>query len=260
MSDATADALFAAAFGVEPGRWPLPAARTAQQAWWRAVAAGGQGRYGTALADLAALRREPGTSLWSLAASTRASFLRQLGWHALARGWDGRAVALAGDDEARADALIGLAADALGLGRHRAADRLLRRAAEHAAGLPRPAVRLAWVRAELAMMQGEGRAAVEHAEQAVEAAAGFGSARHAVKSQVVLAAAWCCAGELARARRVGDAALDRTGRCGLVPLQWAVACLLADIGSEAVSAERVVAIRDRCADTVRRRGGAWSDR
>ncbi|KEG31865.1 hypothetical protein EN20_06585 [Mycobacterium tuberculosis] len=50
------------------------------------------------------------------------SLLRQLGWHTLARGWDGRALALAGADrEAGADALIGLAADALGVGRFAAA-------------------------------------------------------------------------------------------------------------------------------------------
>src|SRR5687768_11318696 len=105
-----------AAFGDDPGRWPLPAATTAHQLWLRAVAAGGQGRYAIALADLAGMYRIASAGpLASLAHSTRASFLRQLGFHARARRWDGRAVALAGEDlEARADALIGLAADALG--------------------------------------------------------------------------------------------------------------------------------------------------
>ncbi|ETA94057.1 hypothetical protein O979_23725, partial [Mycobacterium avium subsp. paratuberculosis 10-4404] len=103
-----------AAFGDRPDRWPLPAAGTPAQLWLRAVAAGGQGRYGAALHDLARLRRTATAGrLASLAHSTQGSFLRQLGWHALARGWDGRALALAGDDpEAGADALIGLAADA----------------------------------------------------------------------------------------------------------------------------------------------------
>ena len=53
------------------------------------------------------------------------------------------------------------------------------------------AVRLAWVSAELAMVTGDGAAAVGHAERAVELAAALGSARHAVKSDVVLAAALC---------------------------------------------------------------------
>jgi hypothetical protein len=111
--------LAATAFGDQPGRWPLPSARTPRQLWLRAVGAGGQGRYGSARDDLARLLRgAPADVLASLAHSTQASFLRQLGWHRLARGRDGRALALAGaDPEAVADALIGLAADALGLGR-----------------------------------------------------------------------------------------------------------------------------------------------
>ena len=48
-----------AAFGDDPGRWPLPAATTPHELWLRAVAAGGQGRYAGALADLAALGHEP---------------------------------------------------------------------------------------------------------------------------------------------------------------------------------------------------------
>src|ERR1700756_3542269 len=121
--------LAAAAFGDRPGSWPLPTATTPQQLWLRAVASGGQGRYGSAYRDLAELRRSgPAGRLVSLAHSTQASFLRQLGWHILARGWDGRALALAGaDPEARADALIGLAADALGVGRFAAAATLLAR-------------------------------------------------------------------------------------------------------------------------------------
>src|SRR5919204_531052 len=83
----------------------------------------------------------------SLAHSTHASFLRQLGWHDEARGWDGRALALAGtDSEARADALIGLAADALGVGRFGPSAAALR-SAESLLDLapPRLRVRLAWV-------------------------------------------------------------------------------------------------------------------
>ena len=151
-----------AAFGDDPGRWPLPAATTPHQLWLRAVVAGGQGRYASALADLAGVcRLQRGGPVVSLAHSTRASFLRQLGWHARARRWDGRASALAGADlEARADALIGLAADALGVGRFAASATALRRAAavltESApARLP---VRLAWVSAELAMARGDGTA------------------------------------------------------------------------------------------------------
>src|SRR6266404_5294128 len=93
-----------AAFGDDPRRWPLPPASSPYELWLRAVAAGGQGRYGSAMADLAGLLRRD-DPLASLAHSTRASFLRQLGWHIRARRWDGRAIATAGSDpEARADA------------------------------------------------------------------------------------------------------------------------------------------------------------
>lgn len=277
MDEVENDATLAAvAFGSEPGGWPLPAAATPYQRWLRAVAAGGQGRFASARADLAALLRDrPSGPLASLAYSTQGSFLRQLGWHGLARRWDGRAVALAGsgcrlpggDPEALADALIGLAADALGTGRFAASAALLARSAqlpEPVTAVPhRSAVRRAWVTAELAMATGDGPTAVRHAERAVELATvlitdtGAGSARHRLKSDVVLAAALCCAGSTDRARAVGDAALDSAGRLGLVPLRWALACLLADVGSAVRTAQQVREIRDGCAALVRCRGGDW---
>ena len=266
--------LAAAAFGNEPGRWPLPTAITPRQLWLRAVASGGQGRYGSAYGDLAALRRscadrQADRRLVSLAHSTQGSLLRQLGWHTLARGWDGRALALAGTDpEARADALIGLAADALGVGRFAAATTLLTRAdAALAAQLPahvadRLAVRRRWVAAELAMAAGEGAIAVRHAEEAVELAQQMvvASARHRIKSDVVLAAALCSAGVTERARAVAETALEAAGRFGLTPLRWALACLLIDIGSVTVPEQQVrelTEIRDICAGQVRRAGGTW---
>ena len=265
---ATIEATLArAAFGGEPDSWPLPSATTPLQLWLRAGASGGQGRYGSAYRDLAVLRSNVSAGrLVSLAHSTQGSFLRQLGWHALARGWDGRALALAGaDPEARGDALIGLAADALGVGRFAAAAALLTRADQDLtpASVPdRLAVRRRWVGAELAMACGEGQIAVRHAEEAVEQAQAMtinhtGSARHRVKSDVVLAAALCSAGRTERARAVADAALADTGRLGLIPLRWALACLLIDIGSVTFEAQEMREIRDICAGQVRRAGGTW---
>jgi hypothetical protein len=258
------DVLARAAFGDDPGRWPLPAAGTPLQTWERAVAAGGQGRYASGFADLDALGYAPGAgSVASLALSTRASFLRQLGRHDDARSWDGRAFALAGPDaEARADALIGLAADALGVGRFAASARLLQRAREVIgdASPGRLPVRFGWVSAELAMFTGDGSAALVHAERAVGLAESTGSVRHAVKSDVVLAAALCSAGDLDASRRVADTALAATERLGLVPLSWALACLLADVGSAVHPPDRITEIRDESADAVRRGGGAWAGR
>jgi hypothetical protein len=262
--------LAAAAFGADPGCWPLPTAATPPDRWLRAVAAGGQGRYGCATTDLADLRRRVRTGpLVSLALSTHASFLRQLGGHALARGWDGHALALAGaDPQACVDSLVGLAADALGLKRFAASAALLNRAqavlstaANELGGLGAPAerlpIRLAWVSAELAMVSGDGVAAVRHAERARELAAASSSLRHRVKTGVVLAAALCSSGRLEQARQVADEALIATERLGLVPLRWAVASLLVDLGSRALAPERLVAVRDACAVELQRRGGTW---
>jgi hypothetical protein len=254
--------LEAVAFGDDPGRWPLPAAATLHELWLRAVAAGGQGRYASATADLAALRRDAGAGpLASLAHSTQASFLRQLGGHSAARPWDGRALALAdGDTEATVDALLGLAADALGSGRFAASAALLDRAGTTLDAVPVPArlpLRWQWVATELAMARGEGGEAVGHAERAVELADRQPSARHRVKTQVVYAAAQCCAGRIDEARAVAESALTSTGSLGLVPLRWAAASLLVDIGSTRGGDGDVAAVRDACAEAVRRAGGVW---
>lgn len=254
-----------AAFGAVPEIWPLPAAHDATEFLLRAVAAGGQGRYASARADLNRLRRaDPTGPLASLALSTRASFLRQLGWHWSAHRWDGEALAIAGAGaraaEARVDALAGLAADALGVGRLAASAVLLDRARDLLAGAecppPRLAIRLAWVGAELAMMGGDGATAVAHARHGVELAEHAGQ-RHRVKSDVVLAAALCTAGDLPASRTVADAALADTWSLGLIPLRWAIASLLAGIGSAAHSADAIAEIRTQSAAFVTRNGGLW---
>ncbi|OBK30000.1 hypothetical protein A5634_17065 [Mycobacterium asiaticum] len=260
-----------AAFGPHPGSWPLPTATCPRQLWLRAVAAGGQGRYGSAYADLALLRRQVNAGpLASLAHSTQGSFLRQLGWHARARGWDGRALALAGDDpEAQADALVGLAADALGIGRLAAAGALLTRADAALDGVELPAataerltVRRGWVGAELAMASGDGPTAVARAEETLRQAQAMtnASARHLIKSEVVLAAALCSAGAVERARSVAQRALQATGPHRLLPLRWALACLLMDTGNVTVPEQglpELAEIRDICAGEVQRAGGNW---
>lgn len=260
----------AAAFGAAVGQWPLPAAQTPAQLWLRAVAAGGQGRYACAHADLAVLRRRtvPGSPLASLGHSTTGSLLRQLGRHGRARRWDGLALRLADDSaggldedvaEARADAVVGLAADALGVGRFGLSAVLLDRARQLPSGAARQPVRLAWVSAELAMASGNGAVAVRHARDAVDLATVAGvSARHQVKSEVVLAAALCAAGDLDQSRTVADAALEAAGGLGLVPLRWALASLLDGIGSAAHTESEVRVIRDHTADLVGRRGGVFA--
>lgn len=258
--------LAAAAFGESAADWPLPRAATPLGLWWRAIAAGGQGRYAAAERDLATLGRVAVGPLSSLAHSTGASFRRQLGWHDAARSRDGRAWALAdGDAEAGLDALVGLAADALGVGRFAASEALLGRAhrvLSDSGPLPaRLPLRMAWVAAELAMVSGDGPAAVNHARAASDLAAGTGvGARHRVKTAMVVAAAHCSTGDLDTARAVADDALAQTQRYGLIPLRWALASLLADIGSGELARDDLLAVRDHCADAVRASGGSWRQR
>lgn len=255
-----------AAFGGHPGQWPLPEASGPEDLWLRAVAAAGQGRYAAARAALAPLIHDRSAGRWcSLGCSAWASFLRQLGWHWRAHDVDGRAWAAAdGDPEAGADALIGLAADALGVGRFVASSALLERAAAlvSRAELPRLDIRLAWVRAELAMASGRGGDAVKHARRGVELAeqALPDLRRHRVKSDVVLAAALCSAGDLAGSRSVADAALADTVIYGLVPLRWALACLLSGIGSASLTAGEIAEVRQLSAQFVTRHGGDWKIR
>jgi hypothetical protein len=254
--------LSAAAFGDQPGCWPLPEATTGRQRWLRAVAAGAQGQFGVATAELAALRREVRSGpLLSLALSTQGSFARQLGGHVEARGWDGRALATAESDrEAATDALIGLAADALGVGRFMAAARLLARAetalAEDALDGRLP-VRCRWVAAELAMARGDGAEAVAHAERAIDLADAQPSLRHRVKTQVVYAAALTSAGRVEAARAVAVDALAATDALGLVPLRWAVASLLAGIAADDGRRREAAVIRDASAEAIRHAGGVW---
>lgn len=264
-----------AAFGDDPGRWPLPSAHSPVQLWLRAVAAGGQGRYCTARADLARIglqlgphiglqlgrqigrqirrqirRCESHPALVSLAFSTQASFLRQQGWHRRAARWDGRAAALAwglADDplahQARGDALLGLAADAVGVGRVAVATTLLDRVrtlidAASPTAVPRLAIRLAWVSAEVAMVSDDGAAAVRYARHGLECATQADSdnqipifRRHRIKSAMVLAAALNCAGLRDEAQVLASGALCDAQDAGLVPLCWALTSLLGDIAS-----------------------------
>jgi hypothetical protein len=217
-----------------------------------AVALGGQGRYAAASAVLQGLLADPRvpTAVAAHAAVTLAAHRRQLGGHAAARRYDALGLRLAvaavpdrgapdtdGTDPraARVDALVGLAADALGIGALDTAGHLLD-AADHAArDHPswRPFVRAGWVRAELALVRGAAVDAVAPAGSALHAAAGSGSVRHVLKSRIVLAVARSAGGAdpTAAAAAVGelDAAAVEADRLGLLPLSWPARLAAADL-------------------------------
>ncbi|WP_345344414.1 hypothetical protein [Rhodococcus olei] len=284
------DTLDDIAFGPSPGRVPLPPAVTAQGHWLRAVALGGQGRYAGARAELAALRRcRAGAVLDSLAASTEASLLRQLGWHRLASGHDGRALVVLGGDEsvpavaARCDALTGLAADALGCGRIALGFRLLDRCAELIGGEPgaaqlrsascggesgaarlrsascdplwRQRIRLHWVTAEMSLASGDPDRGRRHAARAVELADASPSVRHQVKSELLLAAATSAGPDPSAAVAPARAVLARCEEHGLLPLQWAAAMLLGGVAPGPDADD----VRSRMEGRIVRAGGRFRE-
>jgi hypothetical protein len=51
--------------------------------------------------------------------------------------------------------------------------------------------------------------------------------------------------------------LELTGRLGLVPLRWALACLLVDLADTEGRAEELRSLRDDCAGRVEHWGGIW---
>jgi len=267
-------AIFAeAAFGDRPGiaAAELPAAADAVESWLRGIVLGGQGRYAAARAELRLTRRlarDP--VLWSLAASTEASLLRQLGWHAHAAAVDGRALALAGQApsgpgagvaaEAVCDGLTGLAADALGTARPALAARLLERCRGpvEAAGGWRPRLRWHWVCAETALVApGSGlitAPALEHAEAAVEIARRCPSIRHRVKSGLLLAAATAATGATDRSAALAATVAEQCGEHGLLPLRWATAMLRSGVETGSTATDAAAQAAD-CARELALRGG-----
>lgn len=255
--------LESAAFGADPDLDRLPVPSTTREWWTTAVILGGQGHYARARAALDVLdRRTSGFSahsdrvLASLSASTRASFLRQSGRHALASTWDGRALAIVGglqdDPEAACDALTGLAADALGCGRLPLGWRLLaqcRARLGEEAGLWRQEIRIEWVSAELALAGGDFARAGRHAERAVELSGESESVRHRVKSDLLLSATLTGTDPSAAVELATDV-LARCQRYGLLPLAWASSLLI-----EGVSGGRTSPSAREIGDLIAMRGG-----
>ncbi|MFE5645609.1 hypothetical protein [Rhodococcus sp. NPDC056516] len=262
--------LESAAFGADPDLDRLPEPGSTRDWWTTAVVLGGQGHYARARAALDVLDRlTAGFSthsdrvLASLSASTRASFLRQSGRHALAATWDGRALAIVDgrpvNAEAACDALTGLAADALGCGRLPLGWRLLgecrRRLDDDGAlvgdgGLWRQQIRIEWVSAELALAGGDFTRAGRHAERAVELSGESESVRHRVKSDLLRSAALTGTDASAAVKMAADV----FGRCrqyGLLPLAWASSLLI-----EGVSGERTSPSAREIGDLIAMRGGS----
>jgi hypothetical protein len=262
--------LRAAAFGDRPGTsvFAMAADRTAdpRDRWLAAVTLGGQGRYAAAAAALRDLLTGPDDLFATLAATTIASHLRQLGGHTEARRHDATALlrlaaatatATEGPPDpdgidhrgALVDALLGLAADAVGRGRPTEAARLHTAARTAAGERPPPAwrvtVRIEWVATEVALATDQASDATPHAERALAVARAAGAVRHTVKSTMMLGAALTAGGTPdGRMRATGllKDALAASLKWGMFSLAWPSALLLADASDDSVERSTSIAV------------------
>lgn len=256
-----------AAFHGRPGSGVEPLSRAVEAAvaadleaeamasgWLLGVCLGACGRYGGALRVLDPLvvsaQTPEGRLLGALAASTVASVHRQLGRHSVAQGYDEMALEVSqGAGEAGFDALLGLAADAVGLGQPDVAGRRLDEAVQLLEGRPdwwRQRVRAGWVRAEVALLEGRAEDAATEAGEAVELAEHSGAPRHVAKGLLFLGVAHVEAGrpgEAAAALRRGALLAESLGA---LPLQWPVRAVLGALLAESDPAES-----ERCLTAAR---------
>jgi tetratricopeptide (TPR) repeat protein len=225
--------------------------------WLLGVCLSSVGRYGGALQVLeptAAMGADAAVELQvvaGLAAAAVAAVNRQLGRHGSARAHDEQALTLTGGaGEAGFDAVVGLAADAVGLGEagaareHQAAAKAL---VEEHAHWWRQRVRLGWLEAEIGLLTGEPEAAAEVAHEAVELAERSGAPRHVAKGLLFLGVA-----QVESAREDDAAATLRRAALlaeslGTLPLLWPARAVLG-----ALVAERDPGESERCLASARR--------
>lgn len=231
-------------------------AETAAAAWLLGVALGAGGRYGAALTVLSPLvesgrtpsARPEGRLFAALSSATIASVHRQLGRHAVARDADAAALDLTdGTGEAAFDAQLGLAADAVGL---EDLDEAIGRAALAEGLIParadewwRQRVRLGWVHADIALLEGRTSQAASAASAAVDRAETARAPRHVAKGLLYLGLAQV-SGDDADAVPTLRRAATLAESLGTVPLVWPARALL---GALLADADRVESDRSLAA-------------
>lgn len=248
--------------GVEPLRQAVETAveaglqgEASAAGWLLGVCLSSAGRYGAALTvlePLLAVTEPPeGKVLAALCGSTVASVHRQLGRHAVAQGYDEMALGRSdGSGEAGFDAVLGLAADAVGLGDEEVAAGRLAEAAALAEGHVewwRQRVRLGWVRAEIALLGGSPDEAATAAQQAVELAEHSGAPRHVAKGLLFLGVSQVEAGRADEAAATLRRGALLAESLGTLPLQWPVRAVLGALVADTDAEESA-----RCLDAARK--------
>lgn len=213
-------------------------AEMAAAGWLLGVALGAGGRYGAALTVLSPLV-EAGRPVGApaeqrlfaaLSSATIASVHRQLGRHQVARDADRTALELSdGTGEAAFDAEVGLAADAVGL---EDLDEAIERATRAANLVPdraeewwRQRVRLGWVQADIALLEGRAAEAAGVASAAVDRAEDARAPRHVAKSLLYLGLAQVSGDDPEAAQTLRRAA-TLAESLGCIPLAWPSRALL----------------------------------
>jgi tetratricopeptide (TPR) repeat protein len=210
--------------------------------WLLAVCQSGAGRFGQALraldellpvTDDAPLERR---MFGALGEATLGSIYRQLGRHGEARAHDEVALALsAATGEAGFDALLGLAADAVGLGDAPAArDHLgaARALIDGHAEWWRQRVRGGWVQAEVALLEGRPDDAVVAAAAAVDLAEQVGAPRHVAKGLLFQGVAQVESGRHEQAATILRRAGLLAESLGTLPLLWPARAVLGALVGE----------------------------
>jgi len=199
----------------------------ARVAWLRAYLGAARGRFATAeRSSRALLKTSLDPELHARVAATLGSVLRQTSRHAEAREVEAAALARRPRGDARTHLLIGLVADAVGLGDLRGVDRALRRVGSRPSGGWRVRVRLAWVRCERELLAGRPAGAATHARRALVAAERAGARRHVAKSLLFLGASLREAGDAAAARPVLRRSRAIARRVGATPIERVAGDLL----------------------------------
>jgi tetratricopeptide (TPR) repeat protein len=220
-------------------------ARRTRAAWLLGVCRSATGTYGQALAGLTTAASDPevAAELRSLPASAVGAIQRQLGRHAEGRDWDQAALDAADDPEAECEALLGLASDAVGLGEPEAAREVLARIGHALAERPlwwRHHIRTDWVRAEVALLDGDPAQARAAAERALDAAEAASAPRHVAKSLLFAGVAATSHGQQGTAVDLLARAAVLAEGLGARPLVWPSRGLLGALlaGSSPAESER----------------------
>ena len=204
--------------------------------WLLGVTLAAAGRFGSALGELDGLVRFSGEVsaerrlFAALGSATMASIQRQLGRHSVARAYDEHGLVLGeGAAEPTFDCRLGLAADAVGLGDVDRAMREFERAEALSTHRPdwwRQRVRAGWVRAEIALLNGDPGTAGTAAQAAVTLAEASGAPRHVAKGLLFEGVALVEGGDFDQAVGVMRRAAMLAESLGTVPLVWPTRAML----------------------------------